>query len=115
MSHPHQVTDPRLTHQIIFRVTDDDFHRLESLAAKSGLGVNELARQLTRRGGRRLVIQVARRHDPAFITQLQRIGLNLNQLVKRAHILGGVSPRVDLLCEQIEGLVQDATAERLDA
>ena len=77
--------------------------------------VNELARQLTRRGGRRLVIQVARRHDPAFITQLQRIGLNLNQLVKRAHILGGVSPRVNLLCEQIEGLVQDATAERLDA
>lgn len=115
MSPSPEPADPRLPHQIIFRVTDDDFRRLETLAAKSGLGVNELARRLTRRGGRRLVIQVARRHDPAFITQLQRIGLNLNQLVKRAHILGGVSPRVDLLCEQIEGLVQAATSERLDA
>src|SRR5262245_46710426 len=106
MPRPRKQSDTQHSRQVIFRLTDAEYADLEAKALRAGLrGVNELARRMTRRGRNRLVIEVSRRHDPAFISQVQRLGANLNQLVKRAHMRGYVSPKIEELCDEIRRLV----------
>ena len=111
MPRPRKTSDSLATRQVIFRLTEAEYAQLEALAGRAGLRVNELARRLTRRGQRRVVIQLTRRHDPAFIVQVQRLGANLNQIVKNAHIFGRVSPRVNQVCDEIQRLVLAAVHE----
>ncbi len=105
MARPQKNADARRSRHIIFRLTDEEYDRLDALAQRTGLPPNELARRFTRRGGRKLVVQTSRRCDPAFLKRIDQIGHNLNQLVKNAHIFGRVSPRLQMLCDAIEQIV----------
>lgn len=111
MARPRTTTELQQTRQIIFRLTEAEYAQLEAVAERAGLRVNELARRLTRRGQRRVVIVTTKRHDPAFIAQVRALGLNLNQLVHNAHIFGRVSPKVADVCEQIRKLVLAPTED----
>ena len=105
MPRPPKTNDRQHSRQVIFRLTEDEYAQLEAVAGRAGLRVNELARRLTRRGKHRLVIETTQRHDPAFLAQVQRLGANLNQLTKIAHLRGHISPRVEALCDEIRRVV----------
>ena len=111
MSRPRKNAAARRTRQIIFRLTAAEYDQLSALADRAGLTPNELARWLARRARRRLVVRTLRRCDPAFLKRLDRIGQNLNQLVKNAHIFGRISPRVEMLCLAIDEIVSKALEE----
>lgn len=112
MSRPRKTSDALATHQVIFRLTGDEYAQLEAVAARAGLRVNELARRLARRGRHRLVIQTSRRHDPAFIAQIRALGNNLNQIALRANLTGRVSPKVESLCDEIRRVVLSVLDEQ---
>lgn len=108
MPRPRKTSDALATHQVIFRLTGDEYAQLEAVAARAGLRVNELARRLTRRGRHRLIIHTSRRHDPAFIAQIRALGNNLNQIAMRANLTGRVSPKVESVCDEIRRMVLSA-------
>jgi len=109
MPRPKQAT-PK-SRIVSFRLTEEEFANLTTKAARAGTTVNALARKLVLANVQRLVIKAEAAIDPALITQLYRIGHNLNQLVKNAHIYGRISPRTEQLCQRIETLVNKATGE----
>lgn len=114
MSRPKKNADARQCHHIIFRLTAQEYEEHCRVAERAGLAPNELARQLTRKRRGRVVIQTLRRCDPAFLKRIDRIGHNLNQLVKNAHIFGRISPHIDPLCATIGRLIAEALEEDSD-
>ena len=106
MARPRKASADKRAHQVIFRVTTREYDRLLLRARRLGLQVNELARRTA--CGQSAPVVTYRRVDPAVISRLDRIGHNLNQLVKRAHIFGQVSPLLPGLCERIDKLVSEA-------
>jgi hypothetical protein len=111
MSRPTKNAKERRSRHVIFRLNEAEYAGFCALAARAGLAPNDLGRRLIRRGAKRLVVRAYRHCDPAFLTRLDRMGHNLNQLVKNAHIFGRVSPRIEPLCAAIDRLVMQATAE----
>jgi hypothetical protein len=111
MARPTKKSDRRLSRQVIFRLTEAEYASLCDKATLAGLPPNELARRLTSKGKRKLVVKTARHLDPAFLKRIDRIGHNLNQLVKNAHIFGRVSPQIDHLCTSIDELITEAIDE----
>ena len=101
----------RLSRSISFRLHEADYARVAYQAAAIDMRVNDLARRRTLDRDRQIIIQSHRRYDPALITQLIAIGNNLNQMTKRFHMTGRVSPHLEALCFKIEKLVDAATEE----
>ncbi|GEM_PF-1449217 len=114
MARPTKNAEERRSRQVIFRLTEAEYNALRALADRAGLAPNELGRRLLRRGQRRLVIKTYRRCDPAFLAHLGRIGHNLNQVVKNAHIFGRVSPRIERLCAAVDQMMAQAIEEGCD-
>lgn len=114
MARPKKDQDQRRPHVVSFRLTDAERAALEEVAARARVRFNELARKLTVAGGDRVVIKTYKACDPAFLAQIAQIGNNLNQLTRKAHVSGVINPRIDALCEQIEDIVTEATAEAFD-
>ena len=108
MGRPSLSQHKRKTHVIAFRVSARDYRRLASLAEEANLRINHLARDLALSRSDTLTVKTHAKCDPALLKRLERIGHNLNQLVRNAHIFGRVSPKIPKLCEQIEGLVLEA-------
>lgn len=96
------------TRRIVYRLTDTEFLRLSHRAAQLDMRVNEFARMLALEEDKAASPGTNNRHDPALIRQIYHIGVNLNQLVKNAHIFGRVSPNVEKLCQRIEALMDEA-------
>jgi len=111
MPRPRKTNDAQQCRHVIFRLTQTEYDQLEALATRAGMRVNALAKRLTRQANRRIVIQLTRRHDPAFIAQLKAIGNNLNQLTFRSHLTGEISPNVEKLCDEIRRMVMSAIQE----
>jgi mobilization protein NikA len=112
MSRPPKETETKRRLQVIFRLTAAEHDRLSDQARQAGLSPNDLARHRALNG--RLVIQTYRHCDPAFLKRLDRIGHNLNQLVKSAHIFGRISPLIEPLCRTIDRLIAEALEEHPD-
>ena len=64
-----------------FTLEEDQLLRVE--AAKAGLSVSEYIRDLALK--HRVSAPAARRADPALISELNRIGVNVNQLARAVH------------------------------
>ena len=101
----------RLSRSVSFRLNEADYARLAYQAAVLNLRVNELARILAMDQGPTMSVQIYRSVDPALITQLIALGNNLNQMVKRFHMSGRVSPHLADLCLKIEELIDRAIEE----
>lgn len=111
MPRPKKTTAERRCRQVIFRLTDAEFQRLSDKADRAGIAPNDLARQLTTKAGKSLVIKTSQRCDPAYLKRIDQIGHNLNQIVKNAHIFGTVSPRLETLCQHIRQIIDEALEE----
>ena len=101
---------PRMPHVISFRITEKDYTLLAHKAATADISVNDLARRICLSRVEQIVIAPSRAVDPALITQIHYIGHNLNQMAKRMHMSGRISPHVDDLCRRIEALIDEAIA-----
>ena len=64
-----------------FTLEEDELLRVE--AAKAGLSVSEYIRALALK--HRVSAPASRRADPALISELNRIGVNVNQLARAVH------------------------------
>ncbi|WP_411845634.1 hypothetical protein AAFN60_18625 [Roseibacillus persicicus] len=109
----NRQSTPRRRHQVIFRLNDIEYEPLRVRAEQCGLTTNEFARALARTPDGRVTLQVASRFDPLYLAQVKRIGQNLNQLVHNAHIFGRLSPRVEMLCNDINDIVINAAKEQI--
>jgi hypothetical protein len=91
--------------KVTFRLTEAEAAILDRRAGKSQLSRSEYLRKIALKGG--LVVRKTRQEaDPALLAELNRIGVNLNQLVRRNHILGKPPLRpVETLCREIETLI----------
>lgn len=108
MPRPPKASAAKRSRHVIFRLTEDEYLHLLAVATRAGLQPNHLARMLVVRRNQDIVIATTQRLDPALIKRLERIGCNLNQLVKNAHIFGHVSPTVEAMCEELRRIVQAA-------
>jgi Mobilization protein NikA len=109
MARPPKAREARRTRQIIFRLTEDEYLHLLAVATRAGMPPNLLARMLVVQRNQDIVVATTQRLDPALIKRLDRIGWNLNQLVKNAHIFGRVPPTVGAMCEELRRIVRTAT------
>lgn len=105
MGRPTLSPKKRKAHVVAFRVSVSEYRRLKSLAEKANLRINHLARDLVLSRSGSVTVKTHSVCDPALLKRLERIGNNLNQLVKNAHIFGRVSPNVTKLCDKIEAII----------
>ncbi len=104
MPSPNTTNKTRI---VSFRLTETEYAKLARYATIANMRVNNLARKLTLSKAEHLTIK-AHRHDPALVKQLYHIGINLNQLVKSAHIFGRIPPQIKRICARIEVLMNEA-------
>lgn len=109
MARPTKSNASKKSRQIIFRLTEDEYLHLLAVAIKAGMQPNDLARMLVVQRNQDIVVATTQRLDPALIKRLDRIGWNLNQLVKNAHTFGRVPPTVEIMCEDLRRIVRAAT------
>lgn len=105
MGRPRKEAPQRKTQLIIFRVTPSEYDFLAAVARRAGLSVHTLARHSTLSKSKRLVIECSQASDPALLKRLERIGNNLNQLVRRFHQSGRLSKMLTPLCDEIAQIV----------
>ena len=108
MPRPPKQPDTRKAHVISYRVTDSEHVNLARRAAAANLRINEFSKELALSKCNTLKVETTMRYDPRLINELNRIGTNLNQMVKRFHMTGRVSPKMEALCDRIEALIDEA-------
>ncbi len=111
MNQPTAKTTRKKSRSVIFRLTDEEYSRLEIEAGKIGLTVNELARSFARTPKGRITVNVTQQMNPAYIAQLKRIGNNLNQMTKNANIFGRPSENLENICHEIRSIIICAAEE----
>ena len=110
---PPKDSKERRSRQISYRLTEAEFRPLEAVAQRTGVRVNELARRLTVQGKVEAEQAASHAADPALIKRLDRVGWNLNQIVKNAHIYKNVPPVATEVCEEIRAIIKAAVLERV--
>ena len=113
MSRPRKQSVSRLSRQIAVRLTEAEHAELLELAGRAGVRPAELARLLIRKRRGKVSFDLSPTPCPSILKRLDRIGWNLNQLVKNAHIFKRVSPNVERLCDEIRSIVESAVTERV--
>ena len=106
MARPRKKQDDHRRNFIGFRVTDDELAMINQRASAAGVLQSEFMRQVATSGRVRYSRRVTT--DPVVIAELNRIGVNLNQLTKTANSVGKVPPALDQLCHKIEAIVMKA-------
>ncbi len=114
MPRPRKSDDEARSKVIAFRVTPSEYATLEVGAERAGLRPNEYARQVITEGEVRIEFTEQQSVDPAIIKRIDRIALNVNQLVKNAHIFKRVSPHLEPLCREIREIVFQAVERRVE-
>jgi hypothetical protein len=110
---PRKTHDTKLSRQVSFRLTESEYQRLTAFAERAGVHTNEMARIFTTKGDHEITISHSHSLDPAVVKRLDRIGWNLNQLVKNAHIYQNVPPAAAEVCGEIRDIVKAAVLERV--
>ena len=90
MARPKKQALEKRTEQLNLRLTLGEVEAIRTEAAKAGLGVAEFVRR--RALGYQVPVASARASDPALITEINRIGVNVNQLTKAVHMDDHRSP-----------------------
>ena len=108
MARPPKEKDARKSRVVSYRLTDSEYARLAHRAATTNMRINELAKTLTLSKSETLKVETYMKYDPLLINELNRIGNNLNQMVKRYHMTGRASPLMEDLCDRIDQLIDQA-------
>ena len=83
MARPAKQTEEKRTEQLKIRLTIAEIEQLRAAAKAAGLSVSDYAR--AQMLGSQLPIRVTTRRDPALVSELNRIGINVNQLARAHH------------------------------
>lgn len=86
-----------LTKMLKFRVCPDDENRIKSRAKKAGLSISEYIRRMSCSG--KIVVKESQA-DIGLIRELNKIGVNLNQMVRKFNATGK-APGVSDLSETL--------------
>ena len=111
MARPRKTKDTRKTRRISCRITEAEYLLICHKAAVFGVSIHELARRLALGCANGVNITVNERVNPALIQQLHHIGVILNQAVKRFHMTGCSSKYLDVMCERIDALIDEAQSQ----
>jgi len=99
-----------LSHMLKFRVCPDDEDRIKIRAKKAGLSLSEYMRRMSCSG--KIVVKESQA-DIGLIRELNKIGVNLNQMVRKFNATGkapGVSglsetlTRINTYLDKVQGL-----------
>ena len=104
MPRPKKPAEESRRRQVRFRLTDAEYERVRPNAEAAGVSVPVYMRRAALRS-RVVVREAPKSHDVRLVAELNRIGVNLNQLVRGFHATGKVPPRLAELCDRIEELV----------
>jgi hypothetical protein len=111
MARPSKKTDEQRASRLAVRLTPAELKTFNDLVRASGLGRSDYVRQAVLEG--RVIVHKTGTADPALIAELNRIGVNLNQLTRTANTVGRVPPDLDRLCRVIEGVVMKAVVQEV--
>jgi uncharacterized protein (DUF1778 family) len=100
MARPKKDPDERRTETLAFRLTPTERIRIEQAAARAGLPPSAYARMQAIRG--RVVSSERRTLAPDLFDEPRRIGVNLNQLTRLAHIREEPPPELPHLCAALD-------------
>lgn len=95
--------------RIDIRVTPEELARIDERAEEAGLSRSEFIRNAAMNSQ----VTVKQEKHPNFqlIYEINKIGVNLNQLVHNSHIYGRLPEKLPEICEEIERLVVKAAEE----
>ena len=111
MARPQKKSDDHRQHHLRARLTADELAVFEERVRAAGVCRSDYIRQAALTG--RLAVAAPAKSNPALIAELNKIGVNLNQMTRTANANGRVPPELTRLCERIEALVMRAVEEEI--
>lgn len=100
MARPRKETAERRSVTLGLRLTPAERLRIEEAAGKAGITPSAYIRTQALKG--RVVVSEQRTLAPELFDELRRIGVNLNQLTRLAHIREEPPPHLPHLCEALD-------------
>lgn len=104
MARPRKDASERRTNLLPVRLTPAERLRIEKDALGAGLTASDFVRTQALKKGRPVVRETVTL-DPAVFDELRRIGVNLNQIARRANQSGRISPALSHVCETLESIL----------
>lgn len=87
--------------------------RIREKAATAGVSVSAYVRHKALSG--RVAVRKSHRIDPAYVEQLRRIGVNLNQITKAVHEEARIPPELYSVLLRINAVMDAASSEAVKA
>jgi len=103
MARPTKDATDRRTERFNLRLTIDELAHVQVQAGHAGIGAHEYARR--RVLGHR-VSPARSQIDSSILTELNRIGVNLNQLARSHHSGDAVQDEAAVLLARVQGLIE---------
>ena len=91
------------------RCSVEEQQRIRERAKNASLSVSHYVRSMAVSG--RIVLHQEQKIDPAYVEQLRRIGVNLNQITKAVHEQRAVPDELYRLLERINRVMDEAAGE----
>lgn len=110
MARSRKQTDKQRQHRLpSIRVTAEELADITSRFNQAGLTASEYLRRAALSA--RLTLPKTARADPALIAELNRIGVNLNQIARAVNSTGRLPPTLPDLCDQLQQIVMKAVEQ----
>lgn len=106
MARPRKNKTESRAASVSFRLTPDELAAVEARAKKAGLTRSDYLRRMAVKG--HISVAPPPRLDFQLVAELNRIGVNLNQLTRAANATGQVPPEVPRLCRRLEAIIAEA-------
>ena len=111
MARPQKQSDDHRQHHLRVRLTAEELVAIQERVRLAGVSQSDYIRHAALTG--RVQLSRTAAADPRLIAELNRIGVNLNQMTRTANGTGRVPPEVVRLCEKIEQLVMRVVDEEI--
>ncbi len=109
MARPRKPAHELRSETVKFTVKPSEYLRIQQAAAAAGESLSDYARSMILKG--RVVVQQTRAVDHAVFDQVRRIGVNLNQAVRKLHATGRLPPELARAAATIERLLTKIMAD----
>ena len=113
MARPRKPAHDLRSETVKFTVKPSEYLRIQQAAAAAGESLSDYARSMILKG--RVVVQQTRAVDHALFDQVRRIGVNLNQAVRKLnatfHTTGRLPPELVRAAATIERLLTKIMAD----
>lgn len=109
MVRPRKPAHELRSETVKFTVKPSEYLRIQQAAAAAGKSLSDYARSMILKG--RVVVQQTRAVDHAVFDQVRRIGVNLNQAVRKLHTTGRLPPELARAAATIERLLTKIMAD----